>query len=84
MARRTAKLGHHSAPEYRIFLSYIGFMVVIVGLIVFGAQMRNIGSHYNVTPMIGVGMTGFGNQLVTTVLVTCRFHRIYPLHKHTY
>jgi hypothetical protein len=71
MRRASAKLGRNRtvAPEHRLWLSYPGLLTAIVGLLVFCIQTDNI-SHYNVTPIIGIGISAFGNQLITTVLVT--------------
>lgn len=71
MKRKQAKLGgsRHSVPEYRIWVSYPGFLTVIVGLVVFCVQVDNISS-YNVTPIVGTAIATFGNQIITTVLVT--------------
>ncbi|KAH8816582.1 major facilitator superfamily domain-containing protein [Xylogone sp. PMI_703] len=71
MSRRAAKLrgSRHVEPEYRIWLSYGGFAAVICGLVVYCVQVDNLKA-YNVTPIIGVAIAAFGNQIITTVLVT--------------
>lgn len=56
-------------PEHRIWLSYAGFATVICGLVVFTVQTDNIHS-YNVSPVVGLAISAFGNQVITTVLVT--------------
>ena len=76
MNRRARSLGHRPAPEYRLWCSYIGFLTAIVGQVVFFIQLNDIRKHYNVTPIIGVGIASFGNQVVTTVLVTCKYHLV--------
>ncbi|KAK8173986.1 MFS transporter [Phyllosticta citrichinensis] len=70
--RRTKKSGQiRPAPEYRLWLSYFGFLLVIVGLIVFGIQIEDAKHlHWNVTPIVGIAIAAVGNQIVTTVLVT--------------
>ncbi|KAI9730291.1 MAG: hypothetical protein M1818_008194 [Claussenomyces sp. TS43310] len=73
MRRKAAKLGRTARvpPEHRIWLSYIGFATVIIGLVVFCVQVDNAKQfHWNVTPIIGIAIAGFGNQIITTVLVT--------------
>lgn len=73
MNRKTKRNGNGSRPqpEYRLWLSYFGFALVIIGLIVFGVQTNNAREgHWNVTPIVGIGIVGAGNQIVTTVLVT--------------
>lgn len=71
MARRAAKVGgaKQVAPEYRIWMSYPGFATAICGLVVYCVQLEKIHT-YNVTPIVGIAIAGFGNQLITTVLVT--------------
>lgn len=58
-------------PEYRLWLSYLGFSLSIIGLIVFlvctGAATQG---HWNVSPVIGIAIGAGGNQIVTTVLIT--------------
>ncbi|KAB8298136.1 hypothetical protein EYC80_001892 [Monilinia laxa] len=71
MNRRTRKTCLHPAPEYRLWLSYAGFILTIVGAVVFlvrTEQARDM--HWNITPVIGIAVTGVGNQIVTTVLIT--------------
>ncbi|KAF2141050.1 uncharacterized protein K452DRAFT_351714 [Aplosporella prunicola CBS 121167] len=58
-------------PEYRLWLSYGGFLLVLVGLIVFGVRIQQAPqNHWNVTPIVGIGIGSCGAQIVTTVLVT--------------
>ena len=74
MIRRMKRIGRTPRPEYRIWSSYIGFLSAIVGFIIFGVQLQNTPKlHWNVTPLIGVGFAAFGNQVITTALVTCKF-----------
>ncbi|KAI9739774.1 MAG: hypothetical protein M1834_006494 [Cirrosporium novae-zelandiae] len=71
MNRQAKKLGYRPAPEYRLWASYLGFLSVIVGLIVFGVKLDQLPlMEYNVSPTIGIGICAFGNQIVTTVLIT--------------
>ncbi|RFU33790.1 hypothetical protein B7463_g2535, partial [Scytalidium lignicola] len=71
MSRKARKLGtsRHVEPEYRIWISYVGFATVICGLVVYCIQLDKLQA-YNVTPIIGVAIATFGNQIITTVLVT--------------
>ncbi|TVY81245.1 Efflux pump radE [Lachnellula suecica] len=71
MRRKAAQLGRSRtvAPEYRIWVSYPGFALVLCGLVVFCVQLNKL-TTYNVTPIIGIGISAFGNQMITTVLVT--------------
>jgi len=71
MNRKTKKLDARPAPEYRLWLSYSGFLLTICGLVVFLVQTAHATQgSWNVTPIIGVAIAGAGNQIVTTVLVT--------------
>ncbi|KAI1615380.1 major facilitator superfamily domain-containing protein [Exophiala viscosa] len=70
MNRRTKKIGTKPAPEWRLWLSYSGYILSIVGVIVFLVQLGEIGDNYNVTPLVGAAIASGGNQIVTTVLIT--------------
>ena len=65
------KLGRsrRASPEHRLWLSYVGFLTVIIGIVVFCVQVNNL-KHYNITPIVGIAIAAFGNQVITTVLVT--------------
>ncbi|KAL4807270.1 major facilitator superfamily domain-containing protein [Aspergillus unguis] len=71
MNRRTRKLQARPEPEYRLWLSYPGIILAIVGVIVFLVCTQQAPEgHWKVSPIIGTAIAAFGNQLVTTVLVT--------------
>lgn len=71
MSMRRRKLnGRSPEPEYRLWLSYFGFVLCVIGVVVFLVQLYNAGHTWNVSPLIGVGIAAAGNQVVTTVLVT--------------
>lgn len=71
MNRRARKTGERPVPEYRLWLSYGGFLLAMVGLLVFGIRIQQAPQgHWNVTPIIGAAIAAAGNQIVTTVLVT--------------
>lgn len=69
MNGRGTKNGRRPAPEFRLWLSYVGYILGIIGLVVFLVQIDDIKS-YNVTPVVGAGIAAAGNQVVTTVLIT--------------
>jgi hypothetical protein len=48
----------------------------MAGYLIYGVLLKEIGHHYNVSPMIGAGLAGFGNQLLTTLIVTCKPQRL--------
>lgn len=59
------------APEFRLWLSYLGFALSICGIVVFLVRLQQAEELvWNVTPIIGVGIAAAGNQIVTTVLIT--------------
>jgi hypothetical protein len=71
MNRRAKKTGRSPLPEFRLWLSYSGFLLAITGMVVFlvrTAQAPDL--HWNITPVIGIAIAGAGNQIVTTVLIT--------------
>ena len=72
MTRKTKTLGGtRPIPEYRLWSSYFGFLTVLVGLIVFGVTLQNAAPlHWVVSPIVGIAIAAFGNQVITTVLIT--------------
>jgi multidrug resistance protein len=71
MNKRTQKLGRRPPPEYRLWLSYVGFLLAMVGLIIFSVRLQQATTGvWNITPIIGIAISAVGNQIVTTVLVT--------------
>jgi MFS family permease len=71
MNTRARKLGEKPEPEYRLWLSYIGFLLSVAGMAVFlvCTEQATTGK-WDVRPIIGTGVAAFGNQVVTTVLTT--------------
>lgn len=71
MNRRSRWLDRKPEPEFRLWLSYFGFALTIIGMIVFLVCTETSPSgHWNVTPIIGTAIGAVGNQLVTTVMIT--------------
>ncbi|RYC83295.1 hypothetical protein BFJ63_vAg13824 [Fusarium oxysporum f. sp. narcissi] len=71
MNRHARKTGCKAQPEYRLWFSYLGFMLAIAGVVVFLVQIQLAPQdHWNITPVIGIALAGAGNQIATTVLVT--------------
>jgi len=71
MNRRARKTGCKAQPEYRLWFSYLGFMLAIAGVVVFLVQIQLAPQgHWNITPVIGISLAGAGNQIATTVLIT--------------
>lgn len=72
MIMRTKKLhGKRPRPEFRLWLSYVGIVLTIAGMVVFlvCTQTATEGK-WTVSPIVGLGIAAFGNQVVTTVLTT--------------
>ncbi|KAJ4482144.1 MFS multidrug transporter [Lentinula aciculospora] len=71
MQYRVKKAGGAREPEWRLPFAIPGFLIAIVGLMIFGVQLQNtLGGVWNVTPDVGSGIALFGLQLVTTVCTT--------------
>jgi hypothetical protein len=70
MLMRQKRTGEPPDPEYRLWLSYIGHALTICGTVVFAIQLRDSGSTWNITPVIGSAIAAGGNQIVTTVDIT--------------
>jgi MFS family permease len=61
---------HSTVPaEFRLWLSYPGFLLTICGIVVFMIQIGHLET-YNVTPVVGAGIAAAGNQIVTTIMIT--------------
>ncbi|KAK7181600.1 hypothetical protein DPSP01_011397 [Paraphaeosphaeria sporulosa] len=59
------------APEFRLWLTYLGYALVICGIVVFLVRIEQAAPlKWNVTPLVGVAIAAAGNQIVTTVLIT--------------
>ncbi|CAM1505899.1 Fc.00g115360.m01.CDS01 [Cosmosporella sp. VM-42] len=70
MLRREKKKELKPQPEFRLWISYVGYALTICGVVVFLVQTAHASNHWNVTPIVGAGIAAAGNQLVTTVMVT--------------
>ena len=71
MNRRKHKVGQAVRPEFRLWLSYIGHLLTIVGVIIFLVQIERLPPlGYNIIPLIGAAITSAGNQIITTIMVT--------------
>ncbi|KAJ5605404.1 hypothetical protein N7510_008185 [Penicillium lagena] len=70
MLLRAKHTSQTPAPEYRLWLSYIGHALTICGIVVFAIQLRDSGDKWNVTPIVGSAIAAAGNQIVTTINIT--------------
>ncbi|KAB8259801.1 major facilitator superfamily domain-containing protein [Aspergillus pseudonomiae] len=68
--RRARRIRKAPDPEFRLWLSYPGIVLTMVGLIVclVCTQQASEG-HWTVTPIVGTGVAAFGNQVVTAAMV---------------
>ncbi|KAJ7627490.1 major facilitator superfamily domain-containing protein [Roridomyces roridus] len=55
-------------PEHRLWLAYPGFVLCIIGVVVFLVQVGLYLPY--ITPLVGVTIASVGQQLITTVLIT--------------
>ncbi|KAF2715290.1 MFS general substrate transporter [Pleomassaria siparia CBS 279.74] len=64
-------VGTRPRPEFRLWLSYFGYALSIIGAVVFLVRIEQAPTgHWNVTPDVGAAIAAAGNQVVTTVLIT--------------
>lgn len=71
MNTRARKIGRKPTPEFRLWLSYIGFLLTIAGMVIFlVCTEQATAGKLDVRPVVGTGVAAFGNQVVTTVLTT--------------
>lgn len=71
MNTRARRIKGKPEPEYRLWLSYIGFLLTIAGMVVFLVCTDQAPTgKWTVKPLIGVGIAAFGCQVVTTVMFT--------------
>ncbi|RMJ27490.1 hypothetical protein PHISP_01619 [Aspergillus sp. HF37] len=69
--RRERQSGEAPAPEFRLWLAYIGHALTICGVVVFAVQIGHAAEgNWNVTPVVGAAIAAAGNQIVTTVNIT--------------
>lgn len=54
-------------PANRLWLTYIGFLTIIAGLLIWGFQLERATS-WNITPCVGIAIASFGNQIQSTIL----------------
>ncbi|PFH57633.1 hypothetical protein XA68_14772 [Ophiocordyceps unilateralis] len=58
------------SAEFRLWLSHVGYMLTILGVAVFFAQLDRASDVWDVSPLLGVALAAAGNQMVTTILMT--------------
>ncbi|KAL6889948.1 putative MFS transporter [Trichoderma evansii] len=61
----------YGSPARRLWVAYCGFLAVIAGLLVWGFQIQHAHKDdWNITPLVGAAIANFGNQVITTTLIT--------------
>ncbi|KAF4255010.1 hypothetical protein KXV68_009526 [Aspergillus fumigatus] len=71
MNHRARRIQRRPEPEYRLWLTYPGVILTIVGVIVFlVCTQQALESHWVVSPIVGTAIAAFGNQLATTTVIT--------------
>lgn len=68
---RARRIGRRPVPEFRLWLSYVGFLLTIAGMVIFLVCTEQApNGRWVVSPVIGTAIAAFGNQVITTVLTT--------------
>lgn len=71
MNRRKRKTNMTPRTDFRLWLSFPGYLLTICGVFIFLARLEQAPAlQWNVTPIIGAAIAAVGNQIFTTVLVT--------------
>ena len=70
MWQRQKRTGKAPAPEFRLWLSYIGHALAICGMVVFTIMLGQASETWTITPVVGAAIASAGNQIVTTVNIT--------------
>ncbi|RDA90781.1 hypothetical protein CP533_3606 [Ophiocordyceps camponoti-saundersi (nom. inval.)] len=71
MALRRGRSGEKPcSAEFRLWLSHVGYLLTVVGCLVFFLRLDRAGNRWDVTPLVGAALAAMGNQMVTTVLMT--------------
>lgn len=71
MNRRARKIRAKPDPEFRLWLSYPGILLAVAGTIVFLVCTEQAPEgNWVVSPIVGTAVAAFGNQVVTTVMIT--------------
>ncbi|KAK6463803.1 major facilitator superfamily multidrug-resistance protein [Scheffersomyces coipomensis] len=71
MKKSVARRGGVRVISDRLWVSYNGFICVVVGLVVWGVYLdRAVPGHWIITPLIGGAIAACGNNIVMTVLTT--------------
>ncbi|KAJ7242882.1 MFS general substrate transporter [Mycena haematopus] len=76
---RTKRANGRRLPEYRLALAVPGFLIAIIGVVIWGLQLENAKvGKWNVTPDVASAIALFGEQVVATVCVTYAIENYVP------
>ncbi|ABN65612.2 major facilitator superfamily multidrug-resistance protein [Scheffersomyces stipitis CBS 6054] len=71
MAKSIKRRGGKRIIADRLYVSYNGFLLVIIGLVVWGVYLdRARPDHWSISALIGAAIMAVGNNIVATVLIT--------------
>ncbi|KAK7426511.1 hypothetical protein QQZ08_006969 [Neonectria magnoliae] len=62
--------GDSPRPDFRLWVSYLGHLLTIYGVVVFLVRTERASDTWNPTPIAGAAIAGAGNQIVRTVMMT--------------
>jgi hypothetical protein len=58
-------------PEFCLWLSYLGYATLIAGFLIWGFRTADIlHKEYDVSPIVGIGISSIGAQVITTSVFT--------------
>lgn len=66
---KRSKSAGFRVPEMRLIAAWPGYLLCCIGLIIYGVLLEQ-AKHWTVKPLIGSAITSFGQQIITTVMVT--------------
>lgn len=70
MVRRERAIKRQPSYEWRLWLSYFGYLLTIAGVVIFLVCTEQAGTHWNVRPLVGAAFAAAGVQIVTTTVFT--------------
>lgn len=69
--RRTTRERDASPPEFRLWLSYAGYCLILTGIPLFLVSTDNaVTGRWTVTPVVGTAIAAGGSQIAMTTLAT--------------
>lgn len=69
--RRATRDGDTCPPEFRLWLSYAGYCLILTGIPLFLVSTNNaVSGRWTVVPVVGTAIAAGGSQIATTTLAT--------------